>query len=83
MRNDPVDGQIKQRAAVRAAKKRALVRVSSSSFGRRHKLHLVYVHGEPFIADDGELRSLREGITPAELELSQPEDENEPFAGCT
>jgi len=81
MRSDPVQSQIKQRAAVRAAKRHALIRVGSSTFGRRRKLHLVYVHGEPFIADDGELLSLREGLTPAELKLSQPEDENEPFAG--
>jgi len=78
-----VSSQLAQRTAVRMAKEQALVRVASSSFGRRSKLYLVYMEGEPYIADDRELASLRNGATPAELELPQPVDENEPFSGYT
>ena len=81
MHNSVVPKQIKQREAVREAKQRALVEVGRTRFGGSRKLHLVYVHGEPYIASEGDLASLRTGETPSDLELAQPADENDPFAG--
>lgn len=71
----PVSSQNSQRAAVRKALERHKVYVTAQSFSAGAYRARVLVDGEAYWVDEFRLAQLREGLTPAELELSPSTDD--------
>ncbi|MET2825497.1 hypothetical protein [Mesorhizobium shangrilense] len=71
----PVTSQNSKRAAVRKALDRHKVYITAQSFSAGTYSARVLVDGEAYWVDEFRLAQLREGLTPAELELMPAADD--------
>ncbi len=71
----PVTSQNSKRAAVRKALDRHKVYITAQSFSAGAYSARVLVDGEAYWVDEFRLAQLREGLTPAELELMPAADD--------
>lgn len=71
----PVIGQKAKRAAVRKALDQHKVYITAQSFSAGQYSARVLVDGEAYWVDEFRLGQLRQGLTPAELELTPATDD--------
>jgi hypothetical protein len=71
----PVIGQNAKRAAVRKALDQHKVYITAQSFSAGQYSARVLVDGEAYWVDEFRLAQLRQGLTPAELELTPATDD--------